>query len=557
MKKVFAITLSFLLIAGILAGCAGSASPAPSAAPANSSSPASAAPAASGSPEEAANGTSDTLEKISDSGITWTMYKPSHTVIGTQIDTWNDTLFAKEMEKRTGVHIDFITPVLGQEEAQFQLLISSGEYPDFVSETNKYKGGGEALINDGIIVDLAQHLDKLPNFAKNLNATELRKKEVYTDTGKISGFPAFYENDEESEVFVGLLVRKDLLDAAGLDIPVTYDDWHTMLTTFKNQFGLKKGFVPGPEMFGQNNMWSVGYGFGYVDYFGSELPFYQRDGKVRYAPIDDSDSFKAYIEMMAKWYAEGLLDPDFQGVTDVNAQIAAFSSVDTGACITAYSLAPLLSMIASANKEDFSYVCVPVPVLEAGQTPHMYAETSRIDLNQILITTKCKDLDLALKYWDQYYTAEGSLLAGWGIEGETFANDANGKPQWTDTIVSNPDYNFVSMRHALMSSVKPGVFERRASNVEAQSIANDEMYRTKGDNSYRISRNVTLTEEENDVYLSYMTDINNYVKEKCIMYILGRESLDGFDKMVEDVKAMNIGKVIEVYQTALDRYNAR
>lgn len=500
---------------------------------------------------------SKNIQKVSDGTQTWTIFRGSHTAIGTQIDNWNETLLYKEMEKRTGVHLEPITPIMGQEQTQFQLLVASGELPDFIEGTQGYIGGGEAMINDGLIVNLAEHLDKLPLFTEQLNQSALRKKEVYTDTGKISHFPAFIENDEESEIFVGILIRKDLLDQVNMDVPITYDDWYKTLTAFKEKAGIKKGLVPGPEMFGQNNMWSIGYDFGYVDYFGSNLPFYQKDGKVRYAPLDDTEAFKAYLQMMAKWYAEGLIDPDFQTVTDVNAQIAAYSNVDTGACIAPYSLAPVLSGIGKESKADFEYTYAPIPVLKEGQKTHMYADTSRINLNFVSINKNIEDLDLALKYWDQYYTEEASLLSCWGVEGETFAYDENSNPQWLDVITNNSDYNFLSMRIATLSQVTPGRWERRSEKVNEVFDAADRMYRENGDNAYRISSNVTLTEEENEVYTSYMTDILDYTQEMCIRYMTGAESFDSYDHFIQQIRDMNAEEVMAVYQTALDRYNAR
>lgn len=506
-------------------------------------------------PEAAA---SDTIQKIADGDVTWTIFRGSHTAIGTQIDDWSETLLYQEMEKRTGVHLECITPVLGQEQTQFQLLVSSGDLPDFIEGTQGYVGGGEAMINDGLIVDLAQHLDQMPNFKKQLEMSDLRKKEVYTDTGKVSHFPGFIENDEESEIFVGILIRKDLLDEVNMEIPVTYDDWYEVLTAFKEQCGISKPLVPGPEMFGQNNMWSSGYGFGYVDYFGTNVPFYQKDGKVRYAPLDDTELFRSYLEMMAKWYSEGLIDPDFQTVTDINAQISTYSSLDCGACITPYSLAPVLAGIGQASKPDFEYVCAPIPVLKEGDTPHMYAATSQINLNDVAINVNCENLDLALSYWDQYYTEEASLLSCWGVEGETFEYDENGDPQWLDVMTHNPDgYNFLSMRIATLSQCTPGVGERRSDMVDEFSIACDALYRENGDNDYRISSNLTLTEEENEIYNMYMTDILTYTQEQCVRYMTGQESFDTFDSFIEQIRSMNVEKVMEVYQNALDRYNAR
>lgn len=219
---------------------------------------------------------SDTIQKVADGDVTWTIFRGSHTAIGTQINDWSETLLYQEMEKRTGVHLECITPVLGQEQTQFQLLVTTDDLPDFIEGTQGYVGGGEAMIDDGLVVDLAPYMDQMPNFKKQLEMSDLRQKEVYSDTGKISHFPGFIENDEEGEIFVGVLIRKDLLNEVGMDIPVTYDDWYEVLTAFKEQCGISKPLVPGPEMFGQNNMWSAGYDFGYVDFFGTGVPFSRR-----------------------------------------------------------------------------------------------------------------------------------------------------------------------------------------------------------------------------------------------------------------------------------------
>ena len=41
------------------------------------------------------------------------------------------------------------------------------------------------------------------------------------------------DREPYEESFIGLVVRKDLLDKAGLDIPVTLDDWYEALVAFK------------------------------------------------------------------------------------------------------------------------------------------------------------------------------------------------------------------------------------------------------------------------------------------------------------------------------------
>ncbi len=498
------------------------------------------------------------LTRIADGNVTWSCFKGSHTVIGTQIDDWSQTEVAQLIARQTGVNLTYITPLLGEETTQLSLLVSSQTLPDFLySPDANYTGGTVAMLDDGLTIDLAPYLDQMPNFKAALEQSEFRQKEVYTDDGRITGLPTFFDNDDESEVFVGILIRKDLLDQVGMDIPVTYDDWYNVLTAFKNECGISKPISCGPQMFGQNNMWSSGYGFGYMDYFGTNKPFYQIDGQVRYAPLDDTESFRAYLEMMAKWYAEGLIDPDFQSVTDINAQIATYSNPECGACITAYSLGPVLASIGSAANPDFEYVCAPIPVLEEGQQTHLYYETSRMYKNSLVITTSCQDIDLALKYWDQYYTEDMSRLTCWGIEGETYTYDENGQEQWTDLVKNNPDYNFLSMRFSIIGSSQPGNYDIRSEGVEDFSVAANELYRSHGDNAYRIPSSVTLSEDERDTYNAVMTDVNTFVEETCLQFMMGTRSFDTYDDFIAQVQGMDVQSAIDVYQAALDRYNAR
>ena len=44
------------------------------------------------------------------------------------------------------------------------------------------------------------------------------------------------------------------------------------------------------------------------------------------------------------------------------------------------------------------------------------------------------------------------------------------------------------------------------------------------------------------------------ISEKLIRFIIGDEPLSGWDAFVEDMKAMDAERCVEIYQTALDRY---
>lgn len=67
----------------------------------------------------------------------------------------------------------------------------------------------------------------------------------------------------------------------------------------------------------------------------------------------------------------------------------------------------------------------------------------------------------------------------------------------------------------------------------------------------------TMTNEEVQEYNSIMTDIQTYLDEFKLKFILGTEPLENFPQFVENIKNMNIDRAIEIRQAEYDRYLAR
>ena len=57
----------------------------------------------------------------------------------------------QEIMKNTGVNLEFLHPTAGQEKAQFNLLVASGDLPDIVMQQNFYTGGPAASVADGYV----------------------------------------------------------------------------------------------------------------------------------------------------------------------------------------------------------------------------------------------------------------------------------------------------------------------------------------------------------------------------------------------------------------------
>ena len=72
-----------------------------------------------------------------------------------------------------------------------------------------------------------------------------------------------------------------------------------------------------------------------------------------------------------------------------------------------------------------------------------------------------------------------------------------------------------------------------------------------------ISTFVTMTADESSEYASIMNNIDTYVNETLVKFIMGIRPLEEFDTYVEDIWAMGLQDAIDIQQAALNRYNAR
>ena len=87
--------------------------------------------------------------------------------------------------------------------------------------------------------------------------------------------------------------------------------------------------------------------------------------------------------------------------------------------------------------------------------------------------------------------------------------------------------------------------------------AYSEIWDSNNDYSYSFPGGVTLNAEEKEIYADYYGDIESYVQEMTVKFIMGLESIDQYDNFVQVLKDQGIEEVMSAYQTAYDRYMSR
>jgi len=546
MKKYLASLIAFLLIFSMLSGCGSSAD--------KDAAPATTAQTTGEKNSEAETAASDEPQPgnpelpLVTSPYTVTIWAPTSAAIQKTMSNLAESEYYKELERRTGVSVKFTHPALGEEKQSFNLLIASGDYPDVIEiqASYSYPGGFDKAIEDGVFLRLNELIDKCaPNYKKLLNKNSTIKKQATTDSGNIPAFFSISVNGAQPP-WLGMVVRKDWLDELGMDLPVTYDDWYEMLKAFRDK---KKAVAPMMLYytgFEPRDIFNGGYGV--------MEKFYQVDNVVKYGPLEPG--YEEYIAMMSKWYAEGLIDKDFATKKDFLPSTDFTTTEKTGAY---YDIYFNLSVNKSrSTNPNYNAVAVPTPKKNPEDKLHIRQTNTETGVVSWVITSACKDPELVTRWIDYNYSPDGEILAAYGIEGKTFEY-VDGKPQFNEFIYNNPDG--LSLAEAYNKYAKHGGavayhWEREWAGQPKGNLECLEIWAKDNDGSYAMPP-VSLTYEEGEEYARIMGDIETYVSEMVVKFILGQEPISNFEKFRNQIKSMNIDRAIELQQAALDRYNSR
>lgn len=492
---------------------------------------------------------------ISTDGLELSFFAMPEPVITSKMKGYSEMTVHQTAEELTGVHINWREESYTDPKQKMNLMFSTGDTEDIVWDAWKHASGGpKKLLDEGLIVSLNPYIEKYaPNLKKLLQETPGLLEQISTDDGRIFMFPTI-RLDPITRANSGFAIRKDWLDRAGLPVPETIDEWYTMLKTFQdmdmNGNGLKdECFVSmGFEKTSQSmDNFAVAYGL----VAGTNL--YVKDGQVKYGAYEPE--FKDFVAEMAKWYSEGLLDPEFS--TQDSKQFDSKMVNDMGGAYYG-SLSGNMGKFITARSDDSEYDLVPAPMPKA---PDGKVHTGISGYGQMVphgasICSTNENIVETVKWLDWHYSEEGTALYNWGIEGQSY-EVVDGKNQFTDLITNNPDglsKDEADARYAggvltQMPIVEdPEVF--LALKSLPQQKAASQLW-CQADTSWLLSPlyfdSETTTENAN-----IMSEIKTYVAEQFNKYVMGIESMDTFDQFQQQLKNMGIETVLANYQASYD-----
>lgn len=495
---------------------------------------------------------------ISEEGLTLSFWSPFNSTMPGIYNEITDIHAVSVISEATGVDIDWVTVSGAEMFSSFNLMAATGDYCDLItSAVECYSGGAVGALEDGIIVDLSDYIEE--NAPEYLAAYETRNaaQDILTDDGRYACLYGAYDQLYNSQ---GYVIRQDWLDELGLDTPVTYDDYFEVLSAFKDAYDCTDAFMMDETC--QDEYHTSG-GFGVPGYktgnFGAGSDLYQVEGEVRSS--FNQEAYREYLAEMNKWYEAGLFSADFvtlasQPNHDDRMQLVA--SGNSGVWyVGATSIESQQESIADAGAKIAG---VADPVKSEGEINHFSSATIINKQCNVSVSTDCDDIEAALQYLNYFYTDEGIRLYNYGVEGESY-NLENGEVVYTDAIMTPAEgYTPFTMTeaHVLVGYICSVTATHRADAFSSDAaIEALDIWNSTQDNAYTMPAGVALSADESSEASSLQSDLYTYVATCIPKFILGEMDIETqWDEFVESCESMGLQEIIDIYQTAYDRFAA-
>jgi len=494
---------------------------------------------------------------VSEDGTTFTFWTGSPAMDAT-ISGWNDSTAAQEMEKRTGVHIDYIEVAPPVQSESLNLMFASGDFPNILNYAITGLYSVPYLIENDIVVDLQDMMaENAPSYSALMEADPALYLATVDDEGQIGGLAGYQYN---SFTVSGTIVRSDWVEKVGMTVEglQTIDDYYDYLTAIKSQ-GLCEYPMPlryDASISGSPFLAAMGARAGAAGESSANSFIYDENDNLTYTYI--TDTYRDYITMMAKWYDEGLITRDLLSWDMLDS-----SAIAGGSYGVFWQDCQFMDYWISAgqvNDPDYMLAGASEPKLDPEQTVG-FSDITMLTIN-LAICTSCQDPETALRWLDYHFSEEGSLLSQYGLEGEGLAFDENGNPCYSELISNNPDG--LSTDNALNQyAININMYAKNCETLKAaySDIQRDALEKWTGVrevNKSSFTSLFTLNTEETETVQRHYADISTYVAEQIGKMLVGELAVDNvWDDFVSTVESMGIAEVAAAYQSAGNRYFGR
>lgn len=311
-----------------------------------------------------------------------------------------------------------------------QLAATDGKLPKvFCADILYYPQEITQFIPEGLVAEIPQALlDKYP-LTRNLLENDAVAQTVYGMYGGYyflpkpdSADPDIYRAERK-----GIFIRRDWLDAVGMDMPASWEELYEVAHAFTHD---------DPDGNGVNDTYGLtGDGMGTLRYFFSSIGVSNRywnrnaDGGWFFGALDDGNI--EVLEWLRRMWEDGSIDPDF-GATTWETGLQKFSSNTFGMCLRNADASWINNVMvkyygaANPGVNPFERIdVIPALAMETGGTPRMDGYTSCMVATMFAESITEEEMDRFLNFYEYLLSEEGKYLR-MGFEGVDWQREEDG-----------------------------------------------------------------------------------------------------------------------------------
>ncbi|WP_174434987.1 sugar ABC transporter substrate-binding protein [Metabacillus indicus] len=344
----------------------------------------------------------------------------------------NDTI-TKKLKEDLNLDIKFLTG----DDTKLNTYFASGELPDIITIFGGNSPTAQKAATWALpLNELADKYD--PYFYKVAEKQTLDWYQL--KDGNTYGYPSFSNTEKhyEANMIPGMdafVVRKDIYEAIGKPSMSTPEEFLAAMEKIKSQF-------PETVPFGFRGFSAAGDTGSLSHFLQNHLgvPITTEDGKWYNRNLDED--YLSWISTFNKAYKEGYISDD--NFSDDNVKFeekVARGDYATMFISGAIQLGGALQKNIASNPEQ-KYIAIDGPKSTKGNEPTL-SQTGISGWSVTYVTKNVKDPQKAIQLFTYLLSDEGQYLTTYGVEGETYDLNAEGKAVLKPEVVqlrdSNPD----------------------------------------------------------------------------------------------------------------------
>ena len=464
----------------------------------------------------------------------------------------NDMPVIQELEKKTGIHIEWDVIKGADWKTKTNLMFSSGEYPDIILAPCCSVDAEEYGVTQHILLPVDELTKQyMPNYTERIEAEEFDPtiRLVASDGKRYTvGYIFAQNNNTQANFFINQTWLKNL----GLEMPTTLDGLTETLRAFKT--GDPNGNGEQDEVPLEMTLNDGLYGARWMmPMFGVPVDalwiYIDDDKKIQFAPT--KDGFRKCMEWLNQLYKEGLIDPEVfsQDVSTVDSKLAGGNvGFFTGWRLTA------MGWDEGVAKDCTLYM----PTAPEGSYPQIVRKLE-VAWNGAYITKTNQHVPESMRWLDALLDTETMFSMYYGPEGKGWEYNENGK---IDCIITDAgatkDYLDCNTLFFAPPKYIAETFNMPSHRIEKTGYSQkyeEAGFIKKYSDDYLGMAPLTSEQRANNTLIE--TDIENAVKENMATFISEGVTDDSWNTFVKLFDDMKISDYVKVYQDAIDQMDLK